>query len=360
MLIGHYYPTVLTEPSGVTAAIESWVETQRLSGHDVVVFSDGPGAAPGHVSVPHYGRRRLTRLPRFRGPALADLDVLTLHEGWTPSHYAAAAQAAHAGTPYIVMPHGVYEPSIMKRLKSPRRVRWGLERRLLERAAAVHVFFESETALVREVASVNEFIVLPTPAPPPLSSAWAGGGGYLAWFGRYDVEHKGLDLLLEALARIPAHERPRVRLRGHDFKGGLASTLRLVESLRLGEHVEVGGPVTGREKSEFVAKAEAFVHPSRWESQGIALLEVMGAGAPTIVSSSIHLAPVLAARGAAMLVEPTADGWAQALRHATDASMARIGARGREYVTTELDRAVTARRFDELLASLPLPHASRR
>lgn len=360
MLIGHYYPTVITQPSGVTAAIETWAETQRLSGHDVVLFADGPEGVPGLVSVPHLGRRRMTRLPHFRGPTLADLDVLTLHEGWTPSHYAAAAQAARAGTPYMVMPHGVYEPSIMKRLKPPRPIRRRLERRLLERAAAIHVFFESEKALVRAVAPEAEFIVLPTPAPPPISPTWTGGGGYLAWFGRYDVEHKGLDLLLEALARIPAPDRPHLRLRGHDFKGGLATTIRLVESLRLSGCVEVGGPVTGREKSDFVARADAYVHPSRWESYGIALLEVMGTGTPAIVSSAIHLAPGLAARDAALLVEPTPDAWALALSRAHSPSMARMGARGREYVTTELDQAAIGQRFDGLLAALPRLRASRR
>ena len=49
---------------------------------------------------------------------------------------------------------------------------------------------------------------------------WDGGsGGYVLWLGRFDPEHKGLDLLLQALALLPSRERPTLRIHGPDWRG---------------------------------------------------------------------------------------------------------------------------------------------
>ena len=349
MRIGHYYPTLLV-PSGVTAAIGEWSRTQRELGHDVLLLTDRAPLPPGNViGVPHWGRRRVTRLPRLPRDVLRSLDLLVLHEGWTPSHYAAAFQARRAAVPYVVMPHGVYEPGIVTRLKPPRTLRQQAERRLLEHAAAVHVFFESEIPLVGAVAPNARYIVVPTPAPPPVGKTWTGGGGYLAWFGRYDPEHKGLDLLLEAMARIPRGRRPHLRLRGYDFKGGRERTERLAASLDVTDAVDFGGPVTGDEKDDFIARAQAYLHPSRWESYGISLLEVLGAGAPALVSRTIHLAPELVRRGAATCVEADPDAWAAALQQAATGQLDRTGPPAARFVKDELTAAVIGPRFDACL-----------
>src|SRR5207248_11300996 len=130
MRIGHYYPTLFTAPSGVTAAIKAWGATQTARGHEVVFLSEAR-SVPGNINVRHLGRHRITRIPLFTGRTLRELDLLVLHEGWTPSHYAAAAAARRAGTPYIVMAHGVYEPQIIARLKPPVAFRRALERSML-------------------------------------------------------------------------------------------------------------------------------------------------------------------------------------------------------------------------------------
>src|SRR5436853_7577539 len=44
-------------------------------------------------------------------------------------------------------------------------------------------------------------------------------GGYVLWIGSFDPEHKDLDLLLQAIARLPSVRRPAVGLHGPDWRG---------------------------------------------------------------------------------------------------------------------------------------------
>ena len=61
-------------------------------------------------------------------------------------------------------------------------------KRVIEGAAAVHVFFESEISDIQTLAPGARFFVLPTGFDVP-DARWRGGGGYLGWIGRIDPTH---------------------------------------------------------------------------------------------------------------------------------------------------------------------------
>jgi glycosyltransferase involved in cell wall biosynthesis len=312
--------------SGVTFALWSWARAQAASGADVCVLY-----APRHhasarapfvsknacdglsvVPVRHRGGHRATLRPVGLVQHLDRNDLLVLHEGWVTNNLVAAAAARRAGVPYVVMPHGVYESAWTEYLRPPRRLRNYFERRMLEQAAAVHVFFDSEIDDIRAIAPKANFITVPTGFDVP-KDEWCGGGGYLSWIGRIDPVHKGLDVLVRAIAQLPPAERPLLRIRGYDYKGGARRLRGLVEAQQLGRWVRIEGPLAGAEKQRFLQQADGYVHPSRWECLGIALLENLALGVPCLVSSAIHMAPMLARSHAAMLAPPCEPDLAYAL-----------------------------------------------
>lgn len=350
--VGHYYPRLNREHSGVTAAIRSWAEALQEDGHSSVLLADGRDEPPAgetleHRAVRHAGNRRATFVPRDLRGQLAGLDLVYLHEGWTTGNVVAARACRAAGVPYVVMPHGVYESGILETLKVL-PLRRAAEQRVLERALAVHVYFESETALVRAMAPSARCLVAPTGAQLP-AATWQGSGGYAAWFGRYEPHHKGLDLLLAGLAKVPDDRRPSVRLRGYDYQGGMDRVRELVRELRLEASVTVGGEIRGEEKETFLAQAGAYLHPSRWESHSIALVEVLGRGVPVAVSESIHIAADLAARNAALLAPASAAGWATLLSDERLLGDASRGERGRRFVSEALAWPVVLNRWEREL-----------
>jgi glycosyltransferase involved in cell wall biosynthesis len=341
----NYYPSAISDRSGVTAALWGWAAALVDAGQEVEVIHNGgerrsppPGFDRPNLrdrAIQHRGRGRTTFRPVGLEHLLKAGDVLILHDGWVLSNLIAARAARRAGVPYIVVPHGAYEPGILDMLKPPRAGRDIVERNVLAGAAAIHVFFDTEIPLVRAIAPrISCAIVAPTGfiVGP---ERWRGGGGYLAWIGRYDPNHKGLDVLLEGLSLLDRDSRPRLELRGPDYKGGYARTLRLIDQFDLRDSVVAGGPVHGPAKWEFLLDAAGYVMPSRWESHSIALVENLALGVPCLVSTGMHIARPLQDADAAILADPSATGLADGLRRLAAADP-HLGKRGRLFVERSL------------------------
>jgi glycosyltransferase involved in cell wall biosynthesis len=109
-------------------------------------------------------------------------------------------------------------------------------------------------------------------------------GGFLLYYGRFDVYQKGLDTLLHAFARI-ARERPGVELwlagRGKDEERvrGLARELGVAERVRLVPNVERAQVL------ELFSGALALLMPSRLEGLPMVPAEAMAAGVPVVAAS---------------------------------------------------------------------------
>ena len=212
--------------------------------------------------------------------------------------------AERIGVPYVATPHGLYDPHVVARHRTPRRAWWLLaERRYLQRAAAVHLFFRDEP---RAFPFRARLIVAPNGVTPPTDLRWDGGSsGKVVWLGRFDVQHKGLDLLIEAIGRIPASRRPEVRLIGHDWFDQRTAVERRVVDCGLARWISVEQPVFGEEKWKILSTARAFVYPSRWEAFGLAVAEAVSIGVPTIVTP-FPLGRFLAHEGAVVEVPAAA------------------------------------------------------
>lgn len=354
MRIVHYYSRLLRHQSGVTMSLASWARAQQERAHEVTLVSAPAGREQKEDLedldvrvIQHFGRSRPTCIPRELGRCLRNVDLLVLHEGWVASNAAAALAARRADVPYVVIPHGVYEPGVMRGLKARKFIRQRMERAILEASAGVHVFFPSEAGLIRRIAPRADCFAVPTGSVRAVGG-WTGGGGYIAWFGRYAPEHKGLTRLLEAWAAIDVSQRPRLRMHGTDYEGGLAEVRTQIADLGLGDQVSVGGPVYGEEKEELLRRAEAYVHPSQWESHSVALVEALERGVPSIVSDSIHIATSLADASAALVTPITPAGVESALRRLrTD--QVHLSARALEFVQCNLGWDTSVKAWDEAL-----------
>jgi len=102
---------------------------------------------------------------------------------------------------------------------------------------------------------------------------------------------------------------------------------------------------------EFLLAAAGYVHPSRWESYGIALVEALALGVPALVSAAIQMAPSLAAGDAALMADPEPAALADGLERLMD-SPAGLGARARSFVSTELSWDLILPRYLDKLGRL--------
>lgn len=130
-----------------------------------------------------------------------------------------------------------------------------------------------------------------------------------------DVPIKGLDVLIEALARI-APERPDLKLL---VIGTLREgpTKRMLERTGLADRIEFRAGLPREEIAGIFRRASLFVSPSRFEGFGFPPAEAMACGAPVVVSEGGALPEVA---GDAGIVTPVGDAeaLARAIAHVLD------------------------------------------
>ena len=238
----------------------------------------------------------------------------------------AGRACASARIPFVVSSHGVYVREVLQRRRIRKRL-WavGFERRHLARAKAVHVFFPEERVSMERAMKIQvPTIVAPNGITYPEGAEWNGGGGYLLWLGRFDIVTKGLDLLVRAIERIPASERPQLRLHGPDWRNQKDRVRRLVHELEIERWVTVGDPVYGEEKWRLISDASACVYPSRWDACPVAVSEAAAVGVPTLVTN-YPSGNFLAGKGAAIQVDSNASSIAEGIPRLLSPETAEIG-----------------------------------
>lgn len=365
--VTHYYPRAFAGNGGVTHAVWLWTAAMQSADIPVRVLYDGrqPRSADAPIrsgvrstAVAHAGRGRSVH-PRDLAAPLGSCSILVLHSGYVLANLVAARAARRHDVPYVVVPHGAYDPHLRGHRRGIKLPWETAERRMLENAAAVHVFFEHEREHVLDLAPRARVLVAAT-GYEPVPGRWRfdPAEDYVAWLGRFDVRHKGIDRLLDAIALIPPQRRPCLRMHGRDSQQSRHDVQRLVDDRQLGDHVIVGPPVGGNAKTKFLLGARAYVHSSRWECHSVALVENLAHGVPALVTSDIGIAATLRRSDAALVVDGSAAGLAAGLNRLRDIDLAAIGDRGRTLVRATFSHEAAAKAWTDGLGELGVGEAT--
>lgn len=254
--------------------------------------------------------------------------------GWSRLSYALAASRLLARATYDV---AVFDFSTYTPLRLPRHrpvgitvhhltgesaaERWGDRLGRLVAAQEAHRLrqgriFSATSIATRErlralVGPEAEIRLVQAGVPDALFEQPREEADFLLYFGRLDWFQKGLDILLDAFARL-LRTRPELRLcvagRGKDAH-------RLLERARevgIASRIEVLGAVSEACRMELFSRARILLMPSRFEGFGMVAAEAMAAGVPVIASAAGSLPEVIDAPHGGVLV-PSGDAGALAM-----------------------------------------------
>lgn len=376
MRVLHVIPSVSKWHGGPSRAIVLLERALTDAGVSVTTLTtddDGPGRrfpAGGAPDAPS-GVERVYRRKRSEfyklSPSLAlwlwsnvrRFDVVHVHALYSFSSVAAAAIARLRGVPYVVRPLGTLARYGMEnRRPLLKRLSFALcEGPLVRRAGAVHFTSEREREEAEGLGVTMRGIVIPLgiatgdhmPADRAGRAATSDSTKTLLYLSRLDPK-KNVEGLLHAMALlVPRLPGLTLSIGGAGEPDYERSLRALATSLDLDEHVRWLGHIEAERKSAALAAADAFVLPSHSENFGIALVEAMLAGLPSIIGRSVALAAEIERHGGGIVVDPEPAGIAAGIAQLLgDPNLARaMGERARQhaqrtYSATAMGQALVA------------------
>lgn len=196
------------------------------------------------------------------------------------------------------------------------------------------IFVSEESRHKYKLGKKNNIRIIPNGISENLLDCRPDELNYIAYLGRIDIHHKGLDILIRAYTEF-CKTFPDIRLviggdgRDRDKLQGLLQGLP--ENMR--ENIELKGWVEGESKLGLLKNAIMAVMPSRYETQGITALEAMACGKPLVASNIPELGYITGCGAGISFKSGDAVSLATAMKELmTNSKKKEMGLKGRAWV----------------------------
>jgi glycosyltransferase involved in cell wall biosynthesis len=103
---------------------------------------------------------------------------------------------------------------------------------------------------------------------------------YILFLGRFDIAQKGIDLLLQAYAKVADRINYPLVIAGHGPDNN--KIINLISKLGLENKVKIAGPAYGKNKFTLMSQALFVAFPSRHDEMCLWALEALAGGLPLI------------------------------------------------------------------------------
>jgi len=336
MRILHWYPKYLGG-GAVAGAVRGLACAQRAAGADVAIAarrlggatlygeraSDGPAIVLWSPLRPMLARACALGVAADDRAALRDFaaDVVHIHGELNPDNLVAGRVFR---VPLVLSPHGGFHLRVLARgARRAKAAYLALARRMLYHRATFHALSQLEAADIARLLPDRPCYCAPqgpgaaADTHRPVGQRLDAGPVRLLFVGRLNVGEKGLDLLLEALARARQRATRAMTLTvvGPDWNGGLAALRAQCVQLGLAGTVVFAGSRTATELATLYAEHDLYVQLSRNEGFGMSVAEALLAGLPAVLSRAIGAAAWSEVSSGAhvQVVPPEAEAAADAL-----------------------------------------------
>lgn len=226
---------------------------------------------------------------------LNKIDLVVFHGVCFKQYATLAKQAIAKKVPYIIIPHGSLTEYALRIKRFKKEI--GLivfMRQLVLNAAAIHYLSEGEKQKSTRLKPKVEIVIGNGMVQPKQSKQVFNNNKIQGiYIGRLMTHNKGLDLLIDACAKIKDEmfkNNMTIQLFGPEENGSRAQLKEMITSKQLEKVIILNEAVFGPEKAQKLLESDFFVLTSRSEGQPIAVLEAMGYGLPCLVTEGTNIA----------------------------------------------------------------------
>ncbi len=282
----------------------------------------GPGKG-GYQHSPKLYEWLYQNGPRF--------DAVIANGIWQFPSYAVRKAMLRLKKPYFVFTHGMLDPWFkkaypLKHLK--KSLYWPLgEYRVLRDAAAVLFTCEEEKELARQsfrLYKANERVVRYGTSAPTIDTAQQISAfleafpqlkdqAFLLFLSRIHPK-KGVDVLIQAFAKVYRGSNVRLVIAGPDQVGVASELKQLAETLGVANQIVWTGMLSGNLKWGAYHACDVLVLPSHQENFGIVVAEALACAKPVLISNKVNIWREIQAEKAGLVDADTVDGTTRLLQ----------------------------------------------
>lgn len=303
--------------SGVDVAVSQLIRAQSALVQTAVLNVNNTKLETAEHQFPYSADFRPEKLePPFSRP-----DLAVFHGLYCFAYVRIARRLRAGGIPYVIIPHGGLASSAQKKKR-------------LKKTAANLLFFN---AFFRGAAAIQFLSLRERDDSRYREKGFLGTNGVrmpdwqpvcrpqdsirMVYIGRTEVRIKGLDLMVEAVARcrdLFREQHIHLDLYGPDCGGGHAELRALLEKHGVSDCITLHGAVTGEEKENVLRSCDLFLQTSRTEGMPMGLLETLSYGIPCIVTKGTSLGEIIREYQAGWTAENSAQSIAEMIRLAVE------------------------------------------
>jgi len=255
-----------------------------------------------------YSKTLKKRLSTIDKPSL-----FHIHGVWMHAQYAAAQVASKSNIPFIVSPHGMYEPWLWKEGTVKKKLYFNLlAGSAFAKANYIHAITPDEQLNLQNLFPKTKVVCIPNAIETQkLIATKERDRPYFLFLGR--MHHKkGIELLIESFTSLKDLEFD-LKIAGPESEYGQMLQNKVQTS---GDsRIKFIGAVRGEKKKELYRNAQALVAPSYSEVVGMVNLEAAMMATPVITTFKTGLLTEWNQNGG-ILISPTQENLSNAINRA--------------------------------------------
>lgn len=219
-------------------------------------------------------------------------DLVVFHEVYCRKYLKIYKKLSKENIPYIILPHGAMTLQAQKKKRIKKKIANLLFfNSFIKKAAAIQCLSQFEAFETK--FNVRKFIGTNGISFPASRKAdFSGKGIRFVYIGRLDAYHKGLDLLIGAVAKIKhvfKQNDCELYIYGPDYKGRYSHVENLINVNNVADCVKLNHEVLGDEKERIILNSDIFIQTSRFEGMPMGILEALSYGLPVLVTEGTTL-----------------------------------------------------------------------
>lgn len=264
-------------------------------------------------------------------------DIVIFQECYRKEYLGIALNLRKHNIPYVIIPHGeLGKEAQQKKVFKKKIANFLLFNNFIDNAVAIQCLSNRECDNTefgkRKIIATNGLDM-----PKKRKESFSDKGIKYVYIGRLDSYHKGLDLMIKAIALNSTHLREMecsFKIYGPDLDGRAAYLEKIIQEAGVGDLIQQFDGVSGSVKEKILLESDVFIQTSRFEGMPLGILEALSYGLPCLVTRGTTLGETIENIDAGWVAETNAEDIAEKMLEVINnrETLLKKGRKGMNYV----------------------------